>query len=377
LQNHGKDPALRQQAGRAYSIIGEIHFLFGRHADAEQSFQKALELQRKLADKYPHQLEYKLDLIWTHHDRYYNYRDRKALDEAEAVIKEILAIREQLVGDHSKEIAYYRELANSYHDLSDIYQMARKSEESLEAYRQVTRAWERLLDQYPANSDFAVDLAWSYDQMGGRLNERGRTLDALEWKDRAILALEGLLEKEPRNNRARILLRNAHSGRAWIFEGQGRDQQARAEWERAIELDRGAVGAAAETYRMNVDRILARTGEHAKAVVEAQALTSPAWVNVFLLRDAAGVFAVSSTAALGDSRLPESERRKLAQQYADQAVDCLKKARAAGYFSYDEAARIEGLRTDMNLDALRQRPDFQELIRSFHPTDRPKWPSSN
>jgi serine/threonine protein kinase len=372
LQKHGEDSTLRREVGRAYSICGEIHFLFLRHTDAELAYRKALELQEKLVDHFPNQPQYKLDLIWTYNDLYDSYADRGALDQAEAVIKKILMIREQLIRDYPAEVAYYRGLAGSYHVLSDTYKKAGKWEEYLGAYRQVTRAWERLVIQQPTNSDFKVDLAWSYSQMGSSLNSRGRPHDALEWLNRAIDMLEDLLKKEPRKDQARKYLRNMHSGRGWVLEGLGRYSEARADWDRGIELDRGSVEAAGEAYRMYNARILARTGEHAKAATEAQILTTPEWVNVFRLREAANVFALSSSAALRDTGLSDSARGKLAQRYADQAVDCLQKARAAGYFTFDSVARIEEIRKDKDLDVLRQRPDFRELVLSFQPKGPPK-----
>jgi len=374
LQRHGDNPSLRRDAGRAHSICGEIYYLLERYADSEKILLKALELQQKLADQFPDQLQYKNDLLWSYHDLYFTYMDKADMKRVEAVLKKTVTVREKLIRDHPTEFAYYHDQANSYYELGDCYRKSGKEKECLEAHRQRARMWEKACRDHPANTAFAVQLAQSYDWIGGWMNEHDQPKEGLEWRNRAIRTLEALLKKEPRNFPARITLRNTHSGRAWTFERLGRYQQARADWERAIELDGHVetVGVAKDAYRMNSARILARTGDHVKAAAEAQTLTGQSWANEFRLREAVNVLALSNSAVQRDAKLPEAERSKLAERYASHAVDCLKRARDAGYFGYDSAARIESLRKDKDLDVLRKREDFQALMLSFQPKNQKK-----
>jgi tetratricopeptide (TPR) repeat protein len=43
LEEHGTDPAVRQERGRAYGRVGDIHRLLGQHALAEQAYRQALK----------------------------------------------------------------------------------------------------------------------------------------------------------------------------------------------------------------------------------------------------------------------------------------------------------------------------------------------
>jgi hypothetical protein len=53
------------------------------------------------------------------------------------------------------------------------------------------------------------------------------------------------------------------------------------------------------------------------------------------------------------------ECEKRAEQYAERALDFLKKAKAAGFFTPEA---IDEMRKDKDLDAVRERRDFRELF---------------
>lgn len=234
--------------------------------------------------------------------------------------------------------------------------------------------WEKAYRDHSSNTDFAVQLAQSYDWIGGWMNEHDQTKEGLEWRNRAIRVLEAVLKKEPRNYPIRLTLRNSHSGRAWTFEHLGQYQEALADWTRATELDGAMVNreVAVDAYRMNSARVMARMGDHVKATTEAQALIAPPWASEFRLREAINVFALSSSAAQRDSKLLEAEREKIAERYAAHAIDCLKRARDAGFFGYDTAARIDNLQKDKDLAALRELKDFQTMMLSLQLRDQQK-----
>ena len=58
----------------------------------------------------------------------------------------------------------------------------------------------------------------------------------------------------------------------------------------------------------------------------------------------------------------------MAEEYAAEAVTMLRRARSAGAF--DEAAMREQVRKDPDLEALRDREDFQSLLRELEGQDK-------
>jgi Tfp pilus assembly protein PilW len=57
---------------------------------------------------------------------------------------------------------------------------------------------------------------------------------------------------------------------------------------------------------------------------------------------------------------PLPEREKQAEEHARQAMSLLERARRAGYFATQEG--IEHLKKDADLDFLRDRDDFRQLL---------------
>ena len=97
---------------------------------------------------------------------------------------------------------------------------------------------------------------------------------------------------------------------------------------------------------------LARAGDHQRAVAEVGDLAQAPDLSGENLYELACVASVASAAA--------KERRELAERCAAEAVNLLRRAQRAGLFS--DAATIARVRQDADLDALRQRDDFRELI---------------
>jgi hypothetical protein len=78
------------------------------------------------------------------------------------------------------------------------------------------------------------------------------------------------------------------------------------------------------------------------------------------LYNLACVYSLAAAAAQKDVALPPAGRARLAEQYAARAVSLLTRAHAAGYFRDRDKAK--NLATDHDLDALRSREDFRELL---------------
>jgi hypothetical protein len=86
-------------------------------------------------------------------------------------------------------------------------------------------------------------------------------------------------------------------------------------------------------------------------VAEAEELVAGDKPAVALFYDAACICSLAAA---------KSSDSVAGDQYAARAVALLAQAHARGYFK--EAARVEKLKKDADLDPLRGRPDFQKLL---------------
>ena len=91
-----------------------------------------------------------------------------------------------------------------------------------------------------------------------------------------------------------------------------------------------------------------------------------------MLYAAAAVYSLAAAAVANDADVPEAERRRRAAAYAGQAVALLARTRQAG--GLPAATLAAYLETDPALEALRSRPDFQQLVRAVTDPSPPKGP---
>jgi hypothetical protein len=138
-------------------------------------------------------------------------------------------------------------------------------------------------------------------------------------------------------------LQNARAGRAKTLSLLRRHAEALRDWKRALELDGNSGGGP----RLGQAIAGVHPEDAAKAVAEADLLAAGKDVAGQTLYDAACVCAL---AAGKTNDVPTRER------YAALAVALLREAVAKGY------ADLPRMNTDKDLDSLRDRADFRELV---------------
>ena len=110
---------------------------------------------------------------------------------------------------------------------------------------------------------------------------------------------------------------------------------------------------------------LAKQGDHARATEDVEALARRDGLTNVNVYDLACLCSLSSAAAGRDDRLSPAERARLKAHHAERAMDLLKKAVAMGY------RHPAAMRTDADLDALRDRDDFRKLLAGLETGQNP------
>jgi tRNA A-37 threonylcarbamoyl transferase component Bud32 len=203
---------------------------------------------------------------------------------------------------------------------------------------------EKIVRENPRVNEHAVVLGSYYNTQASLTRDRGKLEKALEVYDKAVTTLKAALEKQPRHVKARESLRHSHAGRALTLARLDRHAEARAEWERALDLD---TWPDRNEYRLQHALALARLGEHANAVKECDALAKGKNLPAATLYTLAQAYA-RSVAAIRDKATKEAT--------INRALDSLRQAVAAGYNN------VTSLKQDKDLDALRQRAEFSKLV---------------
>jgi tetratricopeptide (TPR) repeat protein len=270
------------------------------------------------------------------------------------ILQEALNCHEMFIRIHRENPAMRDDVARAYLVIGDVYGHLERDAEAADAYRQARRLYWEGVREVPENPRQGRGLFLAVRDLSKLQLRMGQAHAAVETYARAIEELEALLGKTPRGEAARSCLGEVHGGLAGTLCSLGRYAPALAAWDRALQV---APEANRDEYLARQAVCRAYLGDHASAAAAARAATAHGEVWY----EAACAYARCSAAAQEDARLSTGRRQELAEQYARQAVDQLRRAAADREFTNFQTA-LRMLETDKDLDPLRARPDFQKLL---------------
>jgi tetratricopeptide (TPR) repeat protein len=363
-REHPAVPRYREYLASNDDLLGHLYITLNQTDQAEAAYNQARENREKLVHDYPSIPRYQSDLAASLLQLANVYREMKRPDQAEANYLKALDLQEKLVRAHPSVTEYPEALAISCFSLGLLYDRINRPSEAETAFRRAVDINEKLAREHPAQRKFAIALGTSCTSMGNSLCRHRKYEAGFDWFARAVRQLEPWFQPDAKSTSDRKFLRDAYKGRAAALNDLSRYTEALKDWDRAIEL-------ASDTDRdLRLFRALtlAHLGEHSQATTEAEALIRKTPTASFSYY-AACVFARSSPAARQDAKLPPADRDKRAEHYAARAMECLVKARAAGYFKTANAR--ERLQKEKALDPLRARPDFKQLLAELEANKTP------
>jgi serine/threonine-protein kinase len=343
-KTHPEVPEYQADLAKTYRNLGDLQQDSGRRAEAEQSYGEARRLYERLAQAHSEIPEYQAGLARTYFNLGNLQRESGRAGEAGRSYGEARRLQEQLATAHPDVPEYQDDLALTYNGLGLLQQASGRGGEAERSYGEARRLLEPLAREHPEVPGYRVSVGGTYVNLGTLQSDSGEVGTALDWYAKGIAALQAPAA-DPNHARARLYLRNAHWGRAQALTRLARHPEAAQGWGRALELDNGP---ARPFFRFQRALSLARAGDHAPAVSEANALAETKDVNASMLYDLACVCSVASASVKNDA--------KLSDRYAARAVELLRQAVARGYKD------VEHLKKDPDLDPLRGREDFKQLL---------------
>jgi tetratricopeptide (TPR) repeat protein len=344
------EPAYREELTQSYIDLGNSLTHAGQCEKAASDFREAIAIQDRLAAEFPTVPRYR-DLLATGYSGLGGVLNAlRKHNDADKAFERAIAVRERLAAEFRMVPAYRQKLAASHNNRGIALLKMGKRPEAEAAYRQAIVLQEGLAAEFPGMPAHAVHLGGAYCNFGNWVNGGGQAEAALGWFQKAIATLGPVMDKEPRLVEARRFLCNSHWGRATALDALGRRAQATRDWERAWELDDGTHRA---TFRM---RIFRNKKDAAGCLAAAAEYESGKRTDAVALYDAACNRAVCAAVIPEDPKTPAADAAHLAGAQADLAMAWLRQAVAAGYKDAGE------LKQDKDLDALRDRDDFKNLL---------------
>ena len=358
-------PAYRQDLARSHNNLGALLAVLGRRGEAEGENRLALAVREKLAADFPTVPEYRQELARSHNNLGFFLAGVGQRAEAEAKHRAALAIREKLAADFPTVPKYRSDLAASHNNLGLLLAGLGQRGEAEAAHRTAVTIYEKLAADFPTVPDYRRDMAMNHLNLGTLLRSIGKSREAEAESHTALTIYEKLASDFPavtdyQNELAGTLVNLAvgHSQSRQFAAALPLLEQARPRHQAAL-----AASPEDPTYRQyyrNHLLVLATTrlglGDHAQAAATADELAAFGYDPANAAYNAACFLCGCIPLAENDAKLVDAVREDLAQTYADRAMALLRQAAERGF---KDAAHMK---QDTDLDPLRTREDFKELI---------------
>jgi serine/threonine protein kinase len=327
------------------------------YSGAVEYGEKCLADYEKLARAHPAVVGYQTDFAMAWYQLGEVHLRGGDLNKAQAAYKQAIPIRESLVRLQPEVPDHRERLANVHISLSEVYQRQGKTAESRACTWESLRISEELAKEYPARLDYQMALGLLYFNCAAMA--AGEDEERLAWYDKAVATLAPALERRPKHHQTRQVLCAAHAGRGHVRGRLGR-RDAMPDWDRALELDDEQWGPSLRAKRAIT---LAHLGDRNQAMAEVDELSAPGVLRGGGLFDLACACAVAAATVARDTDLRSEDRRERARLYEDRAIDLLTRSAAAGYFG--DAAQLNNAKTSPDLAPLRERDEYQKLVREW------------
>jgi serine/threonine-protein kinase len=352
----------RSSQAHALNALGNWH---GFTEQAHEYHTRALTLLEKLVQDDEATVEDRVSLAVSHHCLGTVAWEQKQWEEAARHSRQAVALRLEVLRERPGDPEILLGLAQTYLLLSNTYQQQKERyAEAQEFHDRADATLEQLIGQDAYDFRSLTSLAalrvnWAYVLAG-----QGQTEKALADLGKNVALLEKARQQEPDHALVRDMLYRTHGVRAQLLEGAKRYREEVIDRKRVVEVLEP--GIEKEYQRLFLAMAYARSGDHANAFAEAEALGAapPHPASEYQQFDhLARVCAIALTALGEDSSLATRDRDAQKERYAAKAVELLAKAReAAGPAEWKRL--VPGLLMDRTFQPLRGRPDFQRLLKN-------------
>jgi tetratricopeptide (TPR) repeat protein/tRNA A-37 threonylcarbamoyl transferase component Bud32 len=371
----------RYQLSDAYGQVASLHEEMGARREALAAHQRSLALRETLAAAEPANQRLQASLARSHVWTGRALREVGRLDEAARSVGRGLAIEEVLVRDHPTNTQYKGELAWSLHNLGLTRGQMGRADEAVRLLERSAAIREDLARVEPANPRRQSDLAQCQTELGSAYDDVGRPDESLRWIGRAAATLDELVRAHPEDDRSRASLARCLATLGAHLRRAGRPG-AELPSERSVAIREALVRDHPTSVPHQTDlvwgylfraTVRAGSGRRDEALSDIhkaeQLLERSAEVSPLTLYNLACAYAQCSAAGRrGEGALSPAERTER-KAYGDRAMIKLSRAVTSDYRLLSAL-----ILRDLDLDPLRPRRDFQEMMMDlsfpadpFHP----------
>ncbi|MEM7204901.1 MAG: serine/threonine-protein kinase [Planctomycetota bacterium] len=336
------------------SNLGHMHRSAGELPAAIEAWKGASSAARLLFEQAPHRAKRRRELARSLHGLAEAHALHGEFQLAEGGLLECLELWRALAEDYPSFPGYGLQFAGTLHTMAVMHTSQGRFHRSLPL---CDEALEALRDYESSIQVDALRASMHSMRAGIRGAQQGPSAETEAELGRAVALLEAHYKVRPEILALQVQLRGAVSNLAAYLWNNGHPERARPHLETAADLAvvchtavPGNPESAAALHASFADLIELElnSGDHRRAATHCDRYREARPEDSETARSAAKFYARCAGLAANEATV--------ATRYADAAVECLQRALAASADVQDELSATE-------FDALRQRPDFQALLR--------------
>jgi tetratricopeptide (TPR) repeat protein len=328
-----KVPTYRRDVAAAHGNLSIAFFRMRRLKEAEDASRECVSDFEKLAADFPDMVQYREDLANAHNSHGVLLDEMGHYPEAETAAKAAIALLQELAASYPALPTYRQRLAASLNNLGSVSRKANQLKAAEATFLDALALRQKLAKDFPIVPEYQRELGDALVHVAGVKNVTGNYAEARQLLEQARASIAAALKVYPNDPYCQHALRNSHAEMCYALLGLGQHRATLAEAEELARLAFDPVGG--DMY------------------------------------DAACFVARCVPLAEKDPMLDESKRKELAAQYAGRALALLRQAVQRGY------ADAAHMRKDSDLDSLRSRRDFQDLLRELDEKARTAKPTES
>jgi WD40 repeat protein/serine/threonine protein kinase len=276
---------------------------------------------------------------------------------AEEAYQATQTMLEPLIRDHPDHMLYQSALARLYQQKADYHQACGEAGPAEAARKKSVDLWAAIGGHGAVFPDPPLLVCQRFLEVAQEMRKRGNSEGVRDVAAGLVRLMTPLHQQQPQNRDVLLLLVEGHVNRAMALSDLRDYKAALPDWDGAISLVQPPMQT---EYRYGRAVTLVRLGEHARATAEADAVASLGRPEPLRLFGLARIHGRAAKVVRDDAQLPPQQRERLAEKYANRAMDLLTRANGGGAFR--EPVLQQRLGVDKDLDALRERDDFKALV---------------
>ncbi|MFL5244808.1 MAG: protein kinase domain-containing protein [Gemmataceae bacterium] len=362
-QDYPKNSSFRSNLAQTYRGIGRMELQTGRVGEASLSFQKAIDLGEELFATNPDVPEFQRDLALSYNNLGFSQHNNSQPKAGLRSLERAISTWKRLIKKHPDAV-FQSGMGMSYSNLGWYLTLAGRMTEALEATRQAVATNAEAVRENSTDPGFRNKLGIALDNLGNQYYFADQPTQAREAYERALVVAEALARENPAviEFQERLVLYHIDLGHLLLHAGQ--DDKAQKSFEAAMELgqkrrDVPPVDFSYAPIYRGLGKLLRNKGQNARALESLQKAVQIGETNAwgekpFSTYELACARALCS-ALIGERKTELAREEKTnKRRYADQAMEALRQAVGEGW------ANAAWMKKDPDLDALRDRPDFQK-----------------